>query len=323
MSELRPFTLNLERDQYQRLLGRAHGCGSTITELIRDAIDHMLDTPAAKAEPLTRDVWKADFTALEERIMARMDGHPLFITEVRIDDEIDPDLAKRFQAEVKRLSDKGCMCAGGRAGFRTGGYTPASPTGRIGEGSEMLRTGRDMPVSGLNTLATLHVVNDVAQSRVEVKINDWALKPLDGQEWVITGSLETMTRDRAREILMELGATVSGAVTQKTSSLIWGPGAGSKKAAAEKHGTQQLDETQFIKFIRRHGVDMPLPTDEKAAPLPPGDGWHPNKGNRPVLSGAYVEFKRRDGIVRTELARHLNWCRPGIESWVVSWRLAK
>ncbi len=65
---------------------------------------------------------------------------------------------------------------------------------------------------------------------------------LSGQTWVLTGTLESMTRDEASEKLRVLGAKVSGSVSAKTSVLVAGPGAGSKLTKAESLGVDVIDE---------------------------------------------------------------------------------
>ncbi|MBV0934545.1 NAD-dependent DNA ligase LigA [Marinobacterium weihaiense] len=71
-------------------------------------------------------------------------------------------------------------------------------------------------------------------------------QPLTGQTWVLTGTLEQMTRDQAKARLLALGAKVSGSVSGKTHTLVAGPGAGSKLTKAEQLGVPVLDEDAFI-----------------------------------------------------------------------------
>ena len=52
--------------------------------------------------------------------------------------------------------------------------------------------------------------------------------PLAGQTWVLTGTLEQLTRDEAKARLQALGAKVAGSVSAKTTQVVAGPGAGSK-----------------------------------------------------------------------------------------------
>jgi len=73
--------------------------------------------------------------------------------------------------------------------------------------------------------------------------------PLSGQTWVLTGTLETMTRDAAGDRLRELGAKVSGAVSAKTSYVVAGPGAGSKLDKAVSLGITVWDEGQLIQLL--------------------------------------------------------------------------
>jgi DNA ligase (NAD+) len=59
---------------------------------------------------------------------------------------------------------------------------------------------------------------------------------------VITGTLESMSREQAREALEALGAKVSDSVSKKTAGVIVGENPGSKVAKAEKAGVPLLDE---------------------------------------------------------------------------------
>ncbi|CAE6925947.1 DNA ligase [Pseudomonas marincola] len=80
--------------------------------------------------------------------------------------------------------------------------------------------------------------------------------PLAGQTWVLTGSLEIMSRDVAKEKLEGLGAKVAGSVSAKTTCVVAGPGAGSKLAKATELGVAVLDEAQFIQRLAGYGIEV-------------------------------------------------------------------
>jgi DNA ligase (NAD+) len=73
--------------------------------------------------------------------------------------------------------------------------------------------------------------------------------PLSGQTFVLTGTLEVMTREEAKEKLQALGATVSESVSKKTSCVVAGPGAGSKLTKAESLDVRVMDEGEFLKLL--------------------------------------------------------------------------
>ena len=74
---------------------------------------------------------------------------------------------------------------------------------------------------------------------------------LAGMTFVLTGSLveSGMTRTEAGERLKEFGAKVSGSVSKKTSYVICGEAAGSKRTKAESLGVPILTEQDFLKLI--------------------------------------------------------------------------
>ncbi|WP_370599716.1 NAD-dependent DNA ligase LigA [Pseudomonas nitroreducens] len=78
--------------------------------------------------------------------------------------------------------------------------------------------------------------------------------PLAGQTWVLTGTLEAMSRDVAKEKLESLGAKVAGSVSAKTHCVVAGPGAGSKLAKAQELGVAVMDEEQLVKLLADHGI---------------------------------------------------------------------
>ena len=80
--------------------------------------------------------------------------------------------------------------------------------------------------------------------------------PLTGQTWVLTGSLELMSRDVAKDKLESLGAKVAVSVSAKTHCVVAGPGAGSKLAKANELGLKVLDEEAFVAFLKGLGIEL-------------------------------------------------------------------
>ena len=73
--------------------------------------------------------------------------------------------------------------------------------------------------------------------------------PLQGQTWVITGTLHTMGRSEAKELISQLGAKVAGSVSAKTTMLVAGEKAGSKLTKATDLGIKTLDEDGLVSFL--------------------------------------------------------------------------
>jgi DNA ligase (NAD+) len=69
--------------------------------------------------------------------------------------------------------------------------------------------------------------------------------PLQGQTWVLTGNLESMTRPEAKQRLLDLGAKVAGSVSARTTCVVAGSKAGTKLAEAERLGVRVIDEAAF------------------------------------------------------------------------------
>jgi DNA ligase (NAD+) len=80
-------------------------------------------------------------------------------------------------------------------------------------------------------------------------VDSASASPLAGQTWVLTGTLETMTRGEAKERLLALGARVSGSVSGKTHCVVAGSGAGSKLTKAHELGINVLNEQDFVQQL--------------------------------------------------------------------------
>ncbi len=75
--------------------------------------------------------------------------------------------------------------------------------------------------------------------------------PLSGRTYVITGTLESMSRDEAKKALQALGAKVSGSVSKKTTAVVVGADPGSKYDKARDLGVEILDEVALLNLIGR------------------------------------------------------------------------
>jgi DNA ligase (NAD+) len=76
---------------------------------------------------------------------------------------------------------------------------------------------------------------------------------LTGRTFVVTGTLDSMSREEAQEALLARGAKVAGSVSRKTSFVVAGSEAGSKLTKAQELGVPVLDEQQFLKLLQAGG----------------------------------------------------------------------
>ena len=81
-----------------------------------------------------------------------------------------------------------------------------------------------------------------------------APKPLAGQTFVLTGTLPTLTRDEAKELLEAAGAKVAGSVSKKTNYVVAGEEAGSKLEKAQQLGITILDEAGLQALLAEAGA---------------------------------------------------------------------
>ena len=78
-----------------------------------------------------------------------------------------------------------------------------------------------------------------------------ATSPIAGKTFVLTGTLPTLTRDEAKDMVEALGGKVAGSVSKKTDYVVAGAEAGSKLDKALALGLTILDETQFRELLKQ------------------------------------------------------------------------
>ncbi len=76
--------------------------------------------------------------------------------------------------------------------------------------------------------------------------------PLEGQTFVLTGSLSNYSRRQAKEALEKLGAKVTSSVSKKTDHVVVGADPGSKYDKAQKLKIDILDENKFEEFLKKY-----------------------------------------------------------------------
>lgn len=72
---------------------------------------------------------------------------------------------------------------------------------------------------------------------------------LKDKTFVLTGTLDSMSRDEAKDKLEALGAKVTGSVSKKTDYVVAGADPGSKLVKAQELGVEILDEDAFLKMV--------------------------------------------------------------------------
>ncbi|OGG79788.1 hypothetical protein A3A39_04620 [Candidatus Kaiserbacteria bacterium RIFCSPLOWO2_01_FULL_54_13] len=93
-----------------------------------------------------------------------------------------------------------------------------------------------------NLKKVLTISNEMARSHL-------AIQPLAGKTFVLTGSLESMSRDEAKEKIRALGGDISSSVSKKTDYVVAGGEAGSKLAKANKLEINVLNEKEFLDLL--------------------------------------------------------------------------
>ncbi|MEM7716455.1 MAG: NAD-dependent DNA ligase LigA, partial [Cyanobacteria bacterium P01_A01_bin.68] len=76
-------------------------------------------------------------------------------------------------------------------------------------------------------------------------------KKLEGKTFVVTGTLPSLSRDEAKELIQKFAGKVSNSISKNTDYLVVGENAGSKLTKAEKLGIAQLSEEQLLEMVKQ------------------------------------------------------------------------
>jgi DNA ligase (NAD+) len=90
------------------------------------------------------------------------------------------------------------------------------------------------------------VIADLRGAGVEPETAERGDGPWAGQTWVLTGSLDAMTRPEAEERIRALGGNPGSSVSRKTHTVVAGASPGSKLERAQRLGVRILDEPAFL-----------------------------------------------------------------------------
>ena len=108
----------------------------------------------------------------------------------------------------------------------------------------------DSIVSFMSEPHNREVIEQLLASGIEFQ-NEERITTVDlsGKTFVLTGTLPTLSRDQAKELLEAAGAKVAGSVSQKTSFVVAGSEAGSKLDKATELGIPILDEATLLLML--------------------------------------------------------------------------
>ena len=81
-------------------------------------------------------------------------------------------------------------------------------------------------------------------------------KPYLGKTFVLTGTLATLKRDKAKELLESLGAKVSGSVSKKTFAVVAGEEAGSKLDKSNELGITVYSEEDLLNILKENNITI-------------------------------------------------------------------
>lgn len=209
----------------------------------------------------------ADYYDLDEQEMAQLDmgrvnkaGEPILFGSV---------MASKVHAAIQGSKTQPLARVLFGLGIRHVGKTMAEAIVKAYPSIQAIREAKEEDLAAIEGVGAViaHSINDFFNTEDNLKVIERlaaagvtveeevavSTKPqtLAGLTFVLTGSLveSGMTRTEAGDALKEYGAKVSGSVSKKTSYVICGEAAGSKRTKAEELGVPILTEQDFLKIL--------------------------------------------------------------------------
>ena len=98
---------------------------------------------------------------------------------------------------------------------------------------------------------TRSMIEELLSLGVHLHQPERAEKPLDGRVFLFTGTLASMSRSEAKQLVKELGGQVVSGLSGRVTDLVAGEKAGSKLKKARERGIHIIDEEEFLKLVGR------------------------------------------------------------------------
>jgi DNA ligase (NAD+) len=117
-------------------------------------------------------------------------------------------------------------------------------------GPEIAATVREWFDEGEN-IALIEKLRAAGVRMADPVVEDTGPKPLEGQVIVLTGGLDSLSRDEAAAAAQAAGARVASSVSKKTSFVVAGESPGSKYDRAVELGVELVDEQEFLRRVGR------------------------------------------------------------------------
>jgi len=95
----------------------------------------------------------------------------------------------------------------------------------------------------------IKLIDDLFEAGIKIRSETKLSRKLNGLSFIITGSLQSMSRDGAKDKIRNLGGDVHSSISKNTSYLIVGSNPGSKFEKAKKLGVKILSEEEFLKMV--------------------------------------------------------------------------